>query len=248
MTRSTPKLALLCCIALGLAVASTAYADTYSVSGTVWENGVATNGGDTPALGSAIYSTASTATFTLTNTSASSLINFNSGTDVGLSSFLTTGYNPSGSNGDTLTYLTGSSAAGDGINGDLFEFQGSTTLADGTYDFAHDDGMILYLGSDEVINVPGPTAAEETDLCVNAGGTGGCVAAGSYSFTLLYDETSGPPAVLQTDLPLTGPPPVVPEPSSFVLLGSGLLVLAGGLRRRFLTGSRSAPDSNRCVV
>jgi hypothetical protein len=44
----------------------------------------------------------------------------------------------------------------------------------------------------------------------------------------------GPGADLITDLPLTGPVPttVIPEPSSFLMLGSGLAAAAAMLRRR----------------
>ena len=55
-----------------------------------------------------IYSTTPTATFTLTNTSATALLNFDSANDDGLTSFLTHAYPGGGSNGDTLTYLSGS--------------------------------------------------------------------------------------------------------------------------------------------
>jgi hypothetical protein len=49
---------------------------------------------------------------------------------------------------------------------------------------------------------------------------------GVYNFQLYYDETNGPPAVL------TGNLGAAPEPSSFVLLRSGLIGAAGMLRRR----------------
>jgi len=228
------RLSALCCSALLLAVASTAHAATFSVSGEVWENGTTTN---VPAIGNSIYSSTPTASFTLTNTSASALFNFDSGNDVGLSSFLTTDTSHT-SNGDTLTYITGSGAAGDNINNDLFEFQGTTALANGTYDFEHDDGLLLYLNGVLVVNEGGPTAATTTTLCV---GTTGCdyniASTGdtAESFTLLYAEVDGPPAVLQTNLPLTGPPPsTTPEPSSFLMLGSGLLAAAGMVRRRMM--------------
>ena len=41
--------------------------------------------------------------------------------------------------------------------------------------------------------------------------------------------------VLATTLPLTGPPPsATPEPSSMMMLGTGLLAAAGMIRRRIL--------------
>jgi hypothetical protein len=225
---------LLSCTAFLLAVAPMAHAQ-YSISGEVWENGTTS---DVPALGSAIYTDTPTAIFTVTNSvSASDLLDFYSGTDNGLSSFLTTAA-VGGSNGDTLTYISGAGAANDGINNDLFQFVGTTTLTNGSYNFEHDDGLILYLTGnglnlDPVIDVPGPTAAAATAFTVCASG---CSATpGTYSFILDYAEVDFAPAELLTSLPLTGPPPtgVTPEPASLTLMGTGVLALAGVVRRRF---------------
>ena len=211
-----------------LAGASMLHATTYSVSGSLWEGGTTSN---VPPAGSAIYSTTPTATFTVTNTSPTTLFNFYSPDDSNLTNFLTFG-------GDTLTFLTGSGTANDNINNDLFQFLGTTTLTNGTYTFSHDDGLLLYLGGTLVVNAGGPTAEVPTTLCV---GTTGCdynipSQPAGESFQLLYAEVDGPPAALTATLPLTGPTPsIIPEPTSFLMLGTGLAAAAGVLRRKLFT-------------
>jgi hypothetical protein len=243
MKVSVRALSLLPCIAFLIAAAPTIHAATYSVSGEVWEGGYP-DGSDVPVAGSAIYSTEATAVFTVTNTSNTALFSFNSNDAAGdytLSNFLTSG-------GDGLTYQSspastkGSGAAGDTTDNDLFSFTGTTSLASNTvYTFEHDDGMLLYLGGVLVVSSPGETAAIDTTLCVGTpGGSPTCNFSianptGSESFTLDYGESNGPPAVLETTLPLVGPPVApVPEPSSIMMLGTGLLAAAGLVRRRII--------------
>ena len=244
-------LSLLPCVALLIAAAPTANAAPYSVNGSVWEGQSGPNVVADPSGVS--YTTllgTPTDTFTVSNTSATSLFNFysvddGSGATGGLNGFLTT--NPSStSNGDTVTGIT-SGTKNDSINNDLFQFTGTTTLTSGnTYTFSHDDGLLLYLNGLLVINDGAPTSPETTYFQVLAGSgtdTTGCTSGGStcvyyqgsggsLNFTLDYAEVAGPPAELTTNLPLTSP--VVPEPSSIMLLGTGLLAAAGMVRRRFV--------------
>jgi len=227
-------MSLIPCMSLLLAVAPLAHASTFSVNGSVWEIPAFQN---VPVAGSSVYGTTPTATFTVSNTAANNLFNFNSNNgpaDYTLSNFLTSG-------GDSLSYATGSSHSGDSLDtpgncnsstcvtDDLFQFTGSTTLVNGTtYDFEHDDGLLLYLNGSLVVNAGGPTSATTTPFSVCASG---CDAVGgTYSFVLDYAEVDGAPAVLTTNLPLTS----TPEPSSFILLGSGLFAAAGMVRRRLM--------------
>lgn len=226
MKFSIRNLALLPCLVAFVALtglSTSAHADSFSVTGSVWEGGASSS---VPPAGSSIYSTTPTATFTVSNTAANNLFNFDSrgtsgnATNYTLSSFLTSG-------GDTLSFTTGGSHGTDGLDNDLFQFTGSTTLTNGTYTVTHDDGFLLYLDGTLVLNQGGPTSPTPFNFTVCASGCN--AVAGTYNFTLDYAEVFGPPAVLKTSLPLTS----TPEPSSFILLGSGLLAAAGVVRRRF---------------
>ena len=103
------------------------------------------------------------------------------------------------------------------------QIMGSQYFAAGSYTITHDDGTILYLNGSSTCTIcaGSPTTAEDSTFNIATSGV--------YSFDLLYAEVNGAPAVL--DFPAT----VTPEPSSFVLLGSGLMSVAGLVRRRMST-------------
>lgn len=213
MKLSLRALSLLACMSVLLAVGGTAYADPVA-TGSVWQNAsffpnplpATTSGLGTPA-----------ATFDVNG------INFNSNgsTDYTIGSFLTSG-------GNTVSNASGlSGISTNTLNDTIFEFKGFTELTAGqTYEVTHDDGAILYFDGSST-NVLGassgnPTSAEASSFSVGT--------TGLYSFDLLYAEVNGAPAVLTTDMTLASAP--TPEPSSFILLGSGLLAAAGAIRRR----------------
>jgi hypothetical protein len=189
-----------------------------------------------PAVGSAVYSTTPDAIFTVAGSDQTKLFNFTDSNGYTVGSFLN--YGSGGGSVYTITWNTGAGHAADGLDDSLFQFQGTTTLTDQTiYTFKHDDGFILYLNGIPVVNDGGPSAPVSTDFCVGDGsycsGYDYSAAPGTYSFTLDYAEVDGPTAALVTDLPLTGPVPnITPEPSSFLMLGSGLAAIAVALRRR----------------
>ena len=122
------------------------------------------------------------------------------------------------SDGSVATLSAG--LAGLYLNDKEFQFLGSNYFAAGTYSITHDDGIFLYLNGKQVISSGTPTSAKVDSFTVTT--------AGMYSFDLLYAEVNGAPATLNF------PAATTPEPSSFILLGSGLVSAAGLVRRRLM--------------
>lgn len=186
------------CLAAVLAVTGIAHAGL--ISGSVYNTPAFPAGVQNPPAGPAI------ATFSVNS------INFFSagGPNYTVGGFLAPG---------GVTGLTPAQAALN-LDNKEFMFTGFVSLTAGqVLTVTHDDGAVLYLNGNIVINSPGPTSPEASMYTVGT--------TGIYSFDLLYAEVNGSPATLNFPANF-----VTPEPSTFLLMGSGLLGAAGAIRRR----------------
>ncbi len=183
-----------------------------TISGQIWQDDSSDNA---DAIQS---STQPNATFTV------SAINFNSNgsTDYTPALFLGTstftsqlnGFSSTASLDDTHITFTGLIALTAGVN---------------NFDIGHDDGLNITLngGIGTVLDAPGPTSFTLTPFSINA------PSAGTYTYTLNYNECDGAPAVLEWTYTNGVPVGTVPVPSTALLLGCGLLALVGlGWRKR----------------
>ena len=186
-----------------------------TISGNVWY-GLA--GGGVGGVQNPPPASTPSATFTVTG-SANTLFNFQAnsgGSNYFATPFLT-------SSGDTLNYLTGGNGS---LNNTEFQFTGTASLTAGTtYIFYSDDGMELFLTGNGLNNfqeISSPIGFSSFTVATT----------GLYNFNLLYAEVAGAPAdLVNTSGNFTVVAPT-PEPSSIVMLGSGLLAGAGMIRRR----------------
>jgi hypothetical protein len=225
MKLSLRALTLLPCTALLLAAAPIAHADTYGpLTFTVW-TGSYNSGVHDIANAANVPMIMPTATFTYkgpinfvnndTNNANNTFLNFFGAANEAYISGI------SGSALTTLnsTILSTPGKIGNSIN-TFFMIQG-TMFGNGTVGISSDDGSCLYLGTTAVAGLcnPNPQTNTPGSAMVNAGS--------GTPFTLDYVESNGSPS----DLTVTGAS-YAPEPSSLMLLGTGVLAAAGVMRRR----------------
>jgi hypothetical protein len=218
MKLSFRSLALVPCLAAFLTVAGNA-----QITGTEW-NGWSAN---VPVLGSQPAASAANLTFTATSIDfcvADSHCTPSSGGDsYTLAGFLNSQTNASGTSG--VLFHNGG-AGTDTADNTLWEFSGTALFTNGeVFNVGHDDGTQMYVNGVNVLSDPGPTSFALTPFTYT--GT-----TGVFSFNFLYGELDGAPAVYETNLESGG---TTPEPSSIVLLGTGLLAAAGVVRRRIFS-------------
>jgi PEP-CTERM motif len=244
MKFSLRALSLVSCSALLMAAAGTASAGT--INGTVYYNlaspngptvqgsQYATGGVSLDQLSAAIGTTSGSSTFT------ANTVNFTTGPGTGPSTFLN--FLSPVANGVVFTSNAAGAAAAS-ATGNLIVLTGTVFLSSGeTYDLFHDDGINLYIAP---LGTSTFTDADSQDVESEQGqtvaGTPGNVdgqdftwsgASGYYDFDLLYVSNYEDPSTLIAGSNLNSSLGATPEPSSFVLLGSGLLAAAGMIRRR----------------
>jgi PEP-CTERM motif len=247
MKLSLRALSLVSCVAVLAAAAGTASAGTingtvyYGLNGPSGSNpqgqGYAINGVSLATLSNAISTTASGGALNSTFTATS--VNFTTGPGQGPSTFLNF-LNPV-ANG--VVFTGGTSPVGQSSTGNLIVLTGTVFLASGaTYDLFHDDGINLYiaplgtstfttLDSTDVESEQGQTTAG-TSANVDGQDFTWSGASGYYDFDLIYVSNYENPSTLIAGSNLNSTLGATPEPSSFILLGSGLLAAAGMMRRR----------------
>ena len=219
---------LLPCVAV---LASSGIAHAGGITGSAYCNITSAYAASSPTIGQLANAEATSGGLCATFTASS--INFASGGDLGTTTNTLAGFlNFQAGNVTNATYFAtaaknggaGSTATGSQVqDGTLFDFTGNTYLTSGqSITLSHDDGALLYFNG---VLVPGGT-----------GGSGQTVAgqspfiytgpSGYGTFEIIYDSNYLPPAELVSNIAPT------PEPSSMVLLGTGILSIAGVVRRR----------------
>ena len=162
----------------------------------------------------------------------------NGSLDYTISSFLSSlgQVNNASDTGDTAIEPDALNFGGGGV---LIEITGIANFTNNqAFTVAHDDGLQMFVGcsgaacaaapaGDLILNDGGPTSPVTTPFTFHCGAAGQ-PSCGNDSFTIVYGECCGAPAVLETTLV----PASTPEPSPMVLLVTMLAGAVVVLRRK----------------
>lgn len=196
----------------GLLVAGVAHANT--VNGSVYR------------VTTAEANDASVATLTAVEASSAPLLTFSTTTPIDFMSGHSYTIGEFINSDGASTILSGAANASQTVNETLFSITGMVSVTQGeTISAGHDDGLTLVIDGITVMDFPGPTSLSNTSVQYTG-------PSGNYNFQLVYGECCGEPADLVLDLPLTTS--VTPEPSSLLLLSTGLLGAGGVLKRKIM--------------
>jgi hypothetical protein len=223
-------LALLALPVASVLASPQAYADTYgTLNITIWNGTYNSGGGPNNGVTDIASLPVPTATAIGTYTYTGSLNFVNNSNPNTFAAFF------GATNLADLTYVSGDSIAT--LGGLDMSTVGETGSAINTYiditgtlsgsnllTLSSDDGSCLYFGSTAQTGLCNSNPQDDTPS------TGSPNAGTGTAFSLVYVESNGAPA----DLVLTGATPfsAIPEPSSLMLLGTGLLGAGGMLMRR----------------
>lgn len=91
------------------------------------------------------------------------------------------------------------------------------------FQVGHDDGASFYINGDVFFSEPGPTGYVLSTFTY----TGPTVTDGTLE--IVYGECCSPPGIFTTNLPTGGN---APEPGTLMMFGTGIVGMAGLLRRK----------------